>query len=387
LLASYVALNLPSFCALFRFLGAEVIEQKLQDRKDLVDSSVWVSIDIVLVKCAGLSSKDMNKYLKDFYYEAPAEALRRGFYVHEKKKKVHSIYVFDRTKAMQPPDAPDIRLWLEFIALYGQYYVANRGTFLNALFEVRKSHTQVAYTMADILFGISSSRETHSTLYRIIDGLITKGILPTLNDSVSAAASPITLPPPSPSTQPSPRGRRSDGGPENTGLAEKGFDNELSREARGIIESADRLWRITVEEVKNNNIDLLAFEEWILHEALSNELLVDMCQNTEVGSKAFSLALLQSWRDRIVDCGDVMANVFIADGEGGLLKLEDARVLFRRQLFSVVGTRAHAHRMRRKDTLAAVRADWARCQYFKPNPSVLLVEYAKDANKYNRGFI
>lgn len=359
----------------------------LQSWEDGKQSGVWVSVDIVVARCPGVTAKDFDRYLKDHYGKDP---ILRGFYLYECQRKAQSVYIFNRQKAQNDvakckenkvPEFPDVRMWNSFLECFVQNFNADREFFHAEVFQDRLSRLKVGYTWAGALFGIRDSR---LALKGVLDDLLKKGLLPRPMAKVAASSSSSVQPlPPTPDR----RQRRSIGGAENTGLEDESASNDLSREAIGVIECASELWQLTEAEAKKNNFALIAFEEWILEDAIEDKSILEMCCNPDIGPKAFCTELLRRWRNLTADCGDDMPLVFKADGERGLLKIEDARVLYRRLLPSVVGSRAHVHRMRRKTDLSIIRGEWASRLLFKPALSISLVEYVLEAKKYNSGYV
>ena len=67
------------------------------------------------------------------YGKHPVE---RGFFAHEKDRKVETIYVFDHINAQsshiemdQVTEPPNIRIWQRFFDLYHSFYEVDRATF------------------------------------------------------------------------------------------------------------------------------------------------------------------------------------------------------------------------------------------------------------------
>ena len=108
----------------------------------------------------------------------------RGLYLHIIRRKVDSIYIFDRYAAQlkqlscDPPEAPDVRIWKEFLSLYTSSFERDTEAFYNACFQTRETHQHVSYTFADILFKISASR---SELKKRLVNLFALGLLPPQN--------------------------------------------------------------------------------------------------------------------------------------------------------------------------------------------------------------
>ena len=65
----------------------------------------------------------------------------RGFFVHEKRRKVVAIFIFDRSIAQgalasegSRPDAPNIRLWMQFEDIFVAFCYKDREEFLRRAF-------------------------------------------------------------------------------------------------------------------------------------------------------------------------------------------------------------------------------------------------------------
>jgi len=117
----------------FRPLSATEIEQHLQSWKEERHCGVWVSVDVVLANIPELQTSDIHNYYLNFSWNDP---IVRGFFLHEIRRKVHSIYIFDRFEAQKVyaktedlPIAPDVRLWVEFLDIYLSSYEKEHGAF------------------------------------------------------------------------------------------------------------------------------------------------------------------------------------------------------------------------------------------------------------------
>jgi hypothetical protein len=148
----------------YRPLGPEELEAKLQNWTPGKESGIWLHVSIVLALCPGVTGADFVSYVKDWYCKNP---VLRGFYVHEVRRKVHSVFIFDRLKAQQLqlceesswkcPEAPDIRMWILFFRCFGAKFYTDREAFYEEVFELRQNR-RVTYTWAEALFGITESR-------------------------------------------------------------------------------------------------------------------------------------------------------------------------------------------------------------------------------------
>ena len=235
---------------IFRTLSPAELENILQSWVAGKESGIWLSLDIVLALLPDLCRDDFQSYMKLGYGQHPVQ---RGFFAHEKDRKVEAIYVFDRTNAeiayhqkIQVSEPPNIRLWQRFSDIYQSYYEAHRETFFT---EVLRPHTntkvKVTSTLAEALFGIKGSR---LFLTRTLDALQSQGLLP--RPAVKAQpedSEPMSSPPP--------RNRRSMGNtPENSGLIDGDRDEKLSKEAAHLVSYVDKLWEMTVERAYINAI-------------------------------------------------------------------------------------------------------------------------------------
>ena len=93
-------------------------ERILQDWTAGKESRVWLSVDVVLQCCREIEKQDIDKY---FILGEGLDPILRGFYHHISRRKLDSIFIFDRFKAQlrqldhKPPEPPDIRAWKEFL--------------------------------------------------------------------------------------------------------------------------------------------------------------------------------------------------------------------------------------------------------------------------------
>ena len=109
-------LKLTLFLCNLRVKSPAELEAILQDWPAGKDSGIWLSIEIDLKQCRDLSSEDFKCYMELGYGQDPVV---RGFFVHEKRRKVVAIFIFDRSIAQgalasggSRIDAPNIRLWM-----------------------------------------------------------------------------------------------------------------------------------------------------------------------------------------------------------------------------------------------------------------------------------
>ena len=317
----------------------------------------------------------------------------RVFFVHEKRRKVVAIFIFDRSKAQEAlasgglrPDAPIIRLWTQFEGIFVQFYYKDRELFLQLAFEVHMSHEKVQGTLAETLLGVKGSR---LTIVATLDRFLRDGLLPQPDPKDASSASTSSAEAGSRQsspkiTPPAKRSRRSLGSPELSGLEEPPSE-ELSREGAGVMNYVQSLFDLTEQEARRGNIAPLAFEEFVLEYALHDTELLDAFKDMRDSPKAFSTQLVERWRAAVIPCGACMPPLFKVDGPGGSLNIDDCRIYFARFISSVVGSRAHMDRMTRKEQLICIRDEWSALQMFKPRRSQTLIEHALNARRYNWG--
>ena len=259
-------LKLTLFLCNLRVKSPAELEAILQDWPAGKDSGIWLSIEIVLKQCRDLSSEDFKFYMELGYGQDP---VFRGFFVHEKRRKVVAIFIFDRSIAQgalasggSRLDAPNIRLWMQFEGIFVAFYCKDREEFLRRAFEVHTSHEKVQGTLAETLLGVKGSR---LTIVATLDRLMRDGLLPQPDPKDKASASaPSEQQQSSPTISPlEKRSRRSLGSlgsPELGGL-EASPSEELSREGAGAIHFVESLFELTEQEAKRGNIAPLTFEE------------------------------------------------------------------------------------------------------------------------------
>ena len=68
----------------------------LQAWTDGKESGVLIHVGTVMAHCSGVTATDFGSYMSRWYDE---DAILRGFYLYETRRKVHSVYIFDRFKA------------------------------------------------------------------------------------------------------------------------------------------------------------------------------------------------------------------------------------------------------------------------------------------------
>ena len=116
---------------------------------------------MVLEHCPGVEKVDFTKYTR---LGEGRDLLFWGFHLHIHERKLHSIFIFNRHEAQkkqlsqQPLDAPNVRIWLEFLSLCKTTFARDTDSLYNASFQPRLSHERVPYTFADIIFSIKVSR-------------------------------------------------------------------------------------------------------------------------------------------------------------------------------------------------------------------------------------
>ena len=348
------------------------------------DSGIWVSLDIVLGLLPDLCRDDFKSYMKLGYGQHPVE---RGFFAHEKDRKVEAIYVFDRinaqiayTQMIQVSEPPNIRLWQRFTEIYQSYFEVDRETFFT---EVLQPHTnskvKVTSTLAETLFGTKGSR---LLLARTLNDLQSQGLLPRPTPKVLPEAS-------QPMSSPPPRNRRSMGNtPENSGLADDNRDEKLSKEAVHLVSYVGKLWEMTEEQAKRGSIGLLIFEEWLLNVALEDSDLRESFFEHINSPREFALDLAKQWKAAIAPCGSIMPHVLKSrDADKGFLTNDDARTMFARFTSHVVGRQATIHRNRRMQAVNDMRKLWSSAQLFKPRSCASLIDHVTAANKYNMGCV
>ena len=126
--------------------------------------SIKIHVITVEALCLGVTADDFRSYLSKWNDRV---AILRGFFLHEVRRKPHSIYIFDRSQAQDDAkkrgasfnirEAPDIRLWLAFTARFNELYEQDREAFFDEAFAQRESR-RVVFTWAAALFGIKKSR-------------------------------------------------------------------------------------------------------------------------------------------------------------------------------------------------------------------------------------
>ena len=89
-------LKLSLIFTIFRSLSPADLETTLQSWTSGKESGIWVSLDIVLGLLPDQCRDDFKSYMKLGYGKHPVE---RGFFAHEKDRKVEAIYVFYRINA------------------------------------------------------------------------------------------------------------------------------------------------------------------------------------------------------------------------------------------------------------------------------------------------
>ena len=118
---------------IFRALSPAELENILQSWVPGKESAIWVSLDIVLGLLPELCRDDFKSYMKLGYGQY---AVERGFFLHEKDRKVDAIYVFDCAEARvshaqskKVSEPPNVRLWLQFLDIFQALYLLTVGPF------------------------------------------------------------------------------------------------------------------------------------------------------------------------------------------------------------------------------------------------------------------
>ncbi len=214
-----------------------------------MQSGIWIPVVTVEALCLGVTADGFGSYLSKWNGR---DAILRGFFLHEVRRKPHSIYIFDRSQAQDDakkkgatfniPEAPDIRLWHAFTARFNELYEQDREAFFDEAFAQRESR-RVVFTWAAALFGIQKSR---LALMTTLDALLSKGLLPRpIPKAASAATASSEQQQSSPTISPlEKRSRRSLDSPELGGL-ETFPSEELSRGGVGAIHFVESLFGLT----------------------------------------------------------------------------------------------------------------------------------------------
>ncbi len=345
-----------------------------------MQSGIWIHVVTVEALCLGVTADDFGSYLSKWNGR---DAILRGFFLHEVRRKPHSIYIFDRSQAQDDakkkgasfniPEAPDIRLWLAFTARFNELYEQDREAFFVEAFAQRE-HRRVVFTWAAALFGIQKSR---LALMTTLDALLSKGLLPRpIPKAAVAATASSEQQQSSPTISPlEKRSRRSLGSPELGGL-EASPREELSREGAGAIHFVESLFELTEQEAKRGNVAPLAFEEFVLECALLDTDLTDLFNAKRDAPKAFASILAERWRAAVVPCGACMPPLFKVDGPGGCLNVDDGRNYCGRFMSAIVGNRAHRDRERRAEKLHSGEIETKKLANSSTAPSRNMVMFA-----------
>ena len=130
--------------------------------------------------------------------ESGKSPLEQGFFVHEIRRKVNSIFIIDRSEGQERAktghsleEPPNIRYWTDFISVYTENFEQNNDEFNRLVFEPRISKLKISYTLASSLFGIESSR---LALRQRLNALRAEGLLPAadpLHDAPLDISSPL----------------------------------------------------------------------------------------------------------------------------------------------------------------------------------------------------
>ena len=142
-----------------RPLSSADFETKIQAWTAGKEAGVWLSTDIMLKCCTDIEKQDIDAYM---VLGEGLDPILRGFHHHISRRKLDSIFIFDRYQAQlkqfieKPPQPPDIRAWKEFLSLYTS---SDTDSFYEAVFHPRITHQKVTYTLAGVLFDITVSRK------------------------------------------------------------------------------------------------------------------------------------------------------------------------------------------------------------------------------------
>lgn len=311
------------------------------------------------------------------------DALKRGFFAYEKDRKVDSVFVFDRANAeidhshgIKLSEPPNVRLWQRFLDIFQKLYEVDREAFFTEVFKENLSNERVVTTLAETLFGTKGSR---LILARTLDDLLVHGLIPRPTPKAPhAASSPMSSPPPRPN-------RRSMGSTPEESINED-RDETLSKEAIQIVKYVEKLWDMTEEHAKRGAIGMLIFEEWLLNDALEDTDLREAFINQIDSPREFARILAQRWSNAVAPGGFTMPQVLKShDAHFGLLSNDDARCMYSRFMFQVVGRQGAIYRKRRAQVVKDLRISWSSLQAFKPRQSESLIAHFIEAHKYNTG--
>jgi len=326
----------------------------------------------------------------------------RGLYLHIIRRKVDSIYIFDRYAAQlkqlscDPPEAPDVRIWKEFLSLYTSSFEHDTEAFYNACFQTRETHQHVSYTFADILFKISASR---SELKKRLVNLFALGLLP----PAEPPSPKVTVPPAIPEATPTARETRSArrasfqaGGLIGVGRdLEHGYSSSDDEEAHP---HRYEVFALASEAIQNfsdeGHVLALAIEELVLFRFLEDENLQRL--STEEANQVFARRLNNEVKILLEKCGPDFPVVFLSD-DGKRppcacpvltplprrLKEPDLAALFYRYMAHIVGRHARPRLVERRLKLAEKIEAFEKTQLFSIRPrNELLFNYLEDRVKY-----
>ena len=126
--------------------------------------------------------------------------------------------------------------------------------------------------------------------------------------------------------------------PISGGLEDKPSSTTPSRERAGVIRLVEELCRNIEVYASSGDVGPLAYEEWLLSEALNDEDLRTARQTLE--ARAFEDKLLAALREATSCCEAKITKIL--KSEGGLLKRSELSLMFRGYQYSTLGTRALA---------------------------------------------
>ena len=390
-----MCVKLTTLLYVFRVLLPDEFEEILQEWSIGKASGIWISIHIVLEKCNALTLKDFKHYWAHY---CDRDALQRGFFLHEVRRKSHSIFIFDRSTAQAEfkihgklPDAPKIRMWMTFLGLFHSHYGINRELLYTELFAIHTSHEQVSHTLAGSLFGVKASR---LDLARTIDGLVGLGlIVPAVPRD--AASSSINGPEEDPDCPyESKRTRQSLDGVGcdfARGLEfDEPHDIERLRVARGLIEGTERLSTLS----DRGDLYILLTEEWLLTEAVYDQDVLSAVGGPE---KVLEILLADKFKSRLRLLGGNLPALFASDerdssGVSPALELPtyflrnyDLRIMLSRYTLAGVGTSYIRDRERLLERVKQGISVYYKKQLFQPKDGTPLLTYFEDRARYRTG--
>lgn len=356
---------------------------------------MWISVTIVLEHMPALRLMDFIEYAKN---GCGKDAQDSGLFVYVEDRRIHSVFIIDRSKKMTAKPV-NCRKWKLFVQAYVELRWTDPGAFVDKVFSRHKDHMNRGasrhemYNLAETVLGsrIGSERTAKADLMRELQRL--SALLPTPTPKATPPSPPKSPPPASSSSAPT---RRSSGAANLfSGFQDVDRDHHPTREATAMIALANGIMELS----DAGDVMSLIVEEFLLVHALKSPQL----------NEAFDAKAAQSFEKDIMDSlrahlksknlGNSFPCLLLADSRASPSSSRPLPVPAPRQLFRQTQLRAYFARFRaicsgraasthaalRHGKLSLLIESFYATQLFRPPSGKPIIDFFSDRHAYASG--